>query len=243
MSILDFQRDYYAFMLSDELHQFKGEDCVNTRAVLRAIAKQFDDLLEAFRELAEKRGVDGSEGVQLDGCGDIVRLTRAQAAMLSNEVTTDLASIDENVLAKVTTPMELLARHAQYGIIPFDVIDDDRYRQYIKFKIFLNTNTCTYADVMKVVRMFWTNSPVYYIEDVNINGTEYHATILLDAGTLRPEQNARLFSLVPIIKAAGVMLLRRATTRVEMKPETIRAKGAIYATSARTTIPQITITI
>lgn len=241
MNILDFQRDYYELLRADDLEQFKGEDNVATQAILRAIGRQLDEVLEAFKELASKRHIRGAEGVQLDGCGDIVKLTRSQAAVLSNEVTTDFASIDKEVLASVTTPMALLERHAQNGIIPFDVIDDKRYQEYLEYKVFLNTNTCTYPEIMKAVRMFWMRSPVYYVEDVNVEGTEYHAAILLRTAKLTPSQNARLFFLVPMIKAAGVQLLREATTVVDMTG-TVRVKPIIAATLARVKLPPIDLT-
>lgn len=243
MNILDFRRNYCELLESDELQQFKGEDCTTTQALLRALGRQLDEVLEAFRELAAKRHVDGAEGVQLDGCGDIVKLTRSQAAMLSNEVTTDFASIGSETLSRVKTPMDLLERHSQYGLIPFEVIDNERYREYLKYKIFLNTNTCTYPEVMKAVRMFWTRSLVYYIEDVNINGTDYHAAILLRTPKLTVSQNARMFFLIPLIKAAGVMLLREATTFVEIDPFEIRAKPIITSVAARVRLPQLTINL
>jgi hypothetical protein len=243
MPLETFERDYFDFLLSDELHQFKADSSVVTTALLKAIARQQEELLEAFRDLATKTNVDGSDGAQLDGCGDIVKLTRAQAGTLSNEVTTDFASIDQEILQKVTTPTELLQRHAPNGIIPFDVIDDERYREYVKYKIFLNSNHCTFPDVMKAIKMFWARSAVRYIEDVTISGQEYHAAMLLKTTTLRPEQNARLFFLIPIIKAAGVLLLREATTYVEMQPDELHVGGVIAGTVARVTIPQITVEI
>jgi len=238
MKIEEYSPDFLDALLSDELEQFKGDDESASQVMTEVLAGILQDVSDALIDLNRLRSLDSAEGAQLDGIGDIVKLTRAQAGMLSHEVTTDFASIDESVLAGVTTPTELLERHAQYGIIPFDVLDDDRYREYLRYKIFLNTNHCTYPDLMKVVRMFWTHSPVTYSEDVNLDdGVEYHATILLDAGELRPEQNARLFFLVPIIKAAGVMLLRRAETRADMEPLTLRANGVICGTVMRTRLP------
>jgi hypothetical protein len=239
----DFERDYYGLLLSDELSQFQSDGNVVANALLKAFARQHEELLEAIRELATKTNVDDADGAQLDGCGDIVKLTRAQAAMLSNEVTTDFASIDTEVLERVSTPTELLERHAPNGIIPFDVIDDERYREYIKYKIFLNTNHCTMPDVMKALSMFWTRSKVRYIEDVNIDGWEYHAAMLLKTATLRPQDNARLFFLIPVIKAAGVLVLREATTLAEMETDELHVGGVIAGTVARVTLPQLQIEI
>jgi hypothetical protein len=244
MYIEDYSPDFLEALLGDELEQFKGDGKTVNRAMLEALSACLQDVVGALLDLNRLRTLDEAQGAQLDGIGDIVKLTRAQAGMLSNEVTTDFASIDGTVLANVTTPTDLLERHATYGIIPFDVIDDDRYREYLRYKIFLNSNHCTYPDLMKALRMFWSESPVTYAEDIDLeNGVEYHATILLDSGTLTPDQNARLFFLIPIIKAAGVMLLRKATTFARMNPFGIRAKPVIPIVSARIKLPPLIIDI
>jgi len=238
MRIEDYAQDFLKALIDDELEQFKGEENTKIRVFLEAMAACLDELSQASLDLARKRSLDGAEGVQLDGIGDIVKLTRAQSAMLSNEVTTDISTIDESVLSGVTTPTDLLERHAQYGIIPFDVIDDDRYREYLRYKIFLNSNHCTYPDLMKAIRMFWTKGPVTYSEDVDLgDGQKYHATILLDAGVVQSGQDARLFFLLPIIKAAGVMLIRKAMTITPMDPKTIHVGGAMHGCIMETTLP------
>ena len=243
LQLSDFERDYFEFLLSDELEQFKGDENKVTQALLRAFARQFDDLLEGAKEVAEKTNIGTAEGVNLDGCGDIVKLTRAQAAMLSNEVTTDLSSIQPEVLESVKTPMDVLAAHAPFGIVPFEVIDDDRYREYLWFKVFLNTNHCTFPDVVKALEAFWTRTPLRYTERPIINGRRYHGTIKVSTPTFRPGNDARLFFLIPIIKAGGVLLLREATTVADMEPSTVRAKAVLTATSARVALPQVIIDI
>jgi hypothetical protein len=254
LQLQDFERDYFEFLLSDELEQFKGDGSKVTRALLKAFAQQFDDLLGASKEIAEKTNIGTAEGVNLDGCGDIVQLTRAQAAMLSNEVTTDVNDIKPEVLDSVKTPMDILAAHAPYGIVPFTVIDDERYREYLWFKVFLNTNHCTFPDVMKALEAFWTRTPLHYTERPVIGGMRCHATIKVSTPVMRvgsPYSSslddtwganyARLFFLIPIIKAAGVQLLREETTHADTGPAKIRVTSVLPATLTRITMPEATI--
>lgn len=79
-----------------------------------------------------------------------------------------------------------------------DVMDDEVYRKYLIFKIIRNTCDCTYPDIIRTFRMFW-NKPLYYRED-----PEKPATMILESGTLRPEDDARRLLEAPIIRAAGV---------------------------------------
>ena len=250
MALLEtFERDYYEFLRDDMLEQFKDGDTLVADALLRTLAEQHEQLLTAFKELVTRTNVDDAYGVQLDGCGDIVKLTRAQAGMLSNRVTTDADSILEDpeimgqiAAGQITTPTQLLEAHAQNGIIPFIVIDDGLYREYIRYKIFLNSNHCTYRDLMKALGMFWTRGKIAYVEDVCLeDGVDRHATILLRTPELPNDGSARLFFLIPIIKAAGVELLREATTFVEMEPDTVRAKPIITSTAARVSMAPVTI--
>ena len=79
-----------------------------------------------------------------------------------------------------------------------DVMDDEVYRKYLIFKIIRNTCDCTYPDIIRTFRMFW-DKPLYYRED-----PEKPATMILESGTLRPEDDARRLLEAPIIRAAGV---------------------------------------
>lgn len=237
MTIDTFERDYFKFLLSDEIAQFQSGK--SNAVLLAAIARQLESVAHALRQLITETSVETAYGIPLDNIGDIVKLTRAQAGLLSNEITTDFASIDKEILQQVSTPSDLLESHAQNGIIPFPVVDDTRYRAYLKYKIFLNNNMCTYPELMKSMRMFWTRSPVLYTEDVTHNGQPLFATICLETPELPPNANARLFFLIPIIKAAGVSIIRKATTVTETAPKTIRAGGAIFSGVMETTLPHV----
>ena len=123
-------------------------------ALICAVGEQLTDLHRFFTALRDERGVLTAIGKQLDGVGDIVCLSREEAGAL--------ACTAESVY----------------------VLDDEQYRDYLIFKIWKNTNNCTYHDVIKAFRMFWSK-PLYYHED-----PEEPAVMLLDTGVLMPEDHA-----------------------------------------------------
>ena len=112
-----------------------------------AIGEQFNDLRDFFDALKNERSVLTAVGKQLDGVGDIVGLTRMEAG----------------AWACATQPTYVLT--------------DDEYRVFLLFKIWKNTNDCTYYDVMKAFRMFWAR-PLYYRET-----PEEPATMILESET------------------------------------------------------------
>lgn len=145
-------------------------------AFICAIGEQLTDLHRFFTALRDERSVLTAIGKQLDGVGDIVCLSREEAGAL--------ACTAESVY----------------------VLDDEQYRDYLIFKIWKNTNNCTYHDVIKAFRMFWPK-PLYYHED-----PEEPAVMLLDTGILTPEDHAERLFTAPFIKAAGVGIRITATT-------------------------------
>ena len=102
-------------------------------ALVSAIGEQLNDVRRFYEDLRDRRGLQTSMGQQLDGIGDIVVLSRLEAGAL--------ACINESVY----------------------VLDDESYRRYLIFKVWKNTNNCTYHDVIKALRMFWPK-PLYYRE-------------------------------------------------------------------------------
>ena len=103
-------------------------------ALMEAIGRQLNDVRLFFEDLKTKRSVEESVGKQLDGVGDIVVLTRKEAG--------ELACIPESVF----------------------VLEDDEYRRFLIYKIWKNTNRCTYYDIIHSFHMFW-DKPLYYRED------------------------------------------------------------------------------
>lgn len=139
-------------------------------ALMEAIGTQLNDVRQFYEDLRDKRGIQTAEGKQLDGAGDIVVLSRMEAGAL--------ACINKSVF----------------------VLDDESYRRYLIFKVWKNTNNCTYYDIIKALRMFWER-PLYYRED-----PAEPATMVFDTDTLPPDVDVQKLLNAPLIKAAGVRI-------------------------------------
>lgn len=236
--IQTFKRDYESFLVDDMLQQFKSENTPNSNTLYKALAIELQEIANAFIEINTKTTLETATGINLDNIGDIVKLTRAQAAMLSSEIVNNLEDVPPDEIKKLPDSVkELLNAHASFGIIPFKVLDDERYRELLKFKIFLNCTNCNYYDVKKAFSMFWNKTPVYYSEDVVINGVNYPATIMLSTPELDPSQNARLFFIIPVIRAAGVAVIKKAETVYERKYKTIRSTGVGWNCISESELP------
>lgn len=175
------------------------KDKPNIDALNEAIGIQLNEVRQFFEDLRDKRNVQTAEGKQLDGIGDIVVLDRTDAGVL--------ACINKSVY----------------------VLGDDDYRRYVIFKIWKNTNNCTYYNVIKALRMFW-DRPLYYRED-----PQYPATMIFETDWLLPDEldGTELLRNAPIIRAAGVGV------HLKIKRTTPDITGQIYtagvAYSIRTT--------
>jgi len=137
-----------------------------------ALARQLDELCAFFYALRVMRWLQTAEGKQLDGIGDIVVLSRMDALILAQ-------------MAGQNVPME-----------------DELYRKYLAFKIFLNTSSGTYMDVHNSLKMFWPQTPIYYSERL-----ENPATMFWTLENINPfETDTRVLSIATMVKAAGVAL-------------------------------------
>lgn len=140
----------------------------------RAFDKQLGELLGVFQQLQTDLSLDHAEGKQLDLIGDIVGLTRAEAGLLCG---------DE---------------------IFFPILEDRRYRQYLKYKAYKNSNNCTYYDLIQQLQTVWGVDEIQYEED-----ELYPATIIVTASLLTPEGGPADISYVPSVHPAGVGFLYR----------------------------------
>lgn len=176
-------------------------------ALMEAIGRQLNDVRLFFEDLKTKRSVEESVGKQLDGVGDIVVLTRKEAG--------ELACIPESVF----------------------VLEDDEYRRFLIYKIWKNTNRCTYYDIIYSFQMFW-DKPLYYRED-----EEQPATMIFETDELAPEDNAQALLNAPFVKAAGVGIKVIAyTTSPEMRC-TLPVTGILGRGYQSTTLPEIPVGI
>jgi hypothetical protein len=121
--------DYLDKLRRDLLEQFKEKPNIET--LQKALARQLSELYEFFCELETLRSLQNAVGSQLDGIGDIVVLSRAEALVISK-------------LADQNVPM-----------------DDETYRLYLAWKISLNTTNCTHKDVYRALKMFWKKPLYY----------------------------------------------------------------------------------
>lgn len=126
---------YFEKLRADMPSQF--HDKANLDVLLHALGRQLDDLQIFFSNLllrfdwqsAKPDSMyqvksDVFENPLLDLIGDIVVLTRKDAGLLTGDLTQT------------------------------DVLDNETYRNYLLFKVLLNTSTCTYKDLINGIRFF-----------------------------------------------------------------------------------------
>lgn len=176
-------------------------------AVMEAIGIQFNDLYRFYSDLKEKRAIHTAFGKQLDGVGDIAVLTRMEAG--------ELACLNESTY----------------------VLDDESYRTFLIYKIWKNTNDCTYYDIIKAFRMFW-DKPLYYKED-----PEVPATMIFETDALTPEDDVTKLLTAPFIKAAGVAIKVIATTETPEMTAEVPVTGIMGRGYMSTTLPEIPVGI
>lgn len=174
-------------------------------AVIEAIGVQFNDLYQFFTDLRDKRSIHTAEGKQLDGIGDIAVLSRLEAG--------ELACVKE----------------------PVFVLNDEDYRTFLIYKIWKNTNNCTYYDIIKAFKMFW-DKPLYYRED-----PEVPATMIFETNMLTPEDDAAKLLTAPFIKAAGVAIKVIAKTESPEMTVELPVGGIMGRGYMSTTLPEIEI--
>lgn len=115
-----------------------------------AFACQMQELVLVFDDLDTKPDIDKACGQNLDDVGTIVSPSRKEAGILAG------IGVEE------------------------PVISDERYRQFLKYKLLRNMNDCTYYDIMQSIEIFWKADNIRYIEE-----PERPATILIRLQTMR----------------------------------------------------------
>lgn len=176
----------------------------HTKALIEVLGDQLQQVVRMFEDLNRKRHLEAAQGKQLDGIGNIVALSREQARKL-----------EKSVFEK-------------------EAMDDSRYRDYLKYKMHVNTSWCTYKDVYKALRMFWDKSPLYYAED-----PRWPATMFFSTPALKPEDCAERLFRIPVVKAAGVALRIIATTETPGDPAVLRAGGGAFTGVSVTILPPL----
>lgn len=139
--------------------------------LISAFAKQIEELYGVFEQLDAETDIDTAIGTNLDMVGTIIPLSRKEAGILAG------INVEESV------------------------ISDDRYRQFLRYQSLVNTNECTYYDLMDGLALLWDVSPIYYIEDPDMP-----ATIILTMPFLKPGGEVVRLGEVPMVKPAGVRI-------------------------------------
>lgn len=154
--------DYRQSIEKDTLEQFRGQP--NIQVLHDVFAKQLQDVYDFFMQLKLHRWIHDATGKQLDGVGDIVVLSRAEASEY--------------------------AKAAGLG----DASNDEVYRKYLYYKVLKNTNNCTYPELIKAFRMFWEKPlyysedpeyPATMFLDTGVLSPEDHAEDLLSSPIIK----------------------------------------------------------
>lgn len=172
-------------------------------ALMVAIGEQLNDVQKFYEDLRDLRNVQTAVGAQLDGVGDIVVLSRMEAG--------ELACFTESAY----------------------VLDDEEYRRYLMYKIWKNTNNCTYYDIIKAFRMFW-EKPLHYKEEPDVP-----ATMVFETDMLSPEDDVPKLLNAPLIKAAGVGIKVIATTVSPEMMTLLPVTGFLGRGFSSTTLPEL----
>lgn len=161
-------------------------------ALVEAFSKQMQELDAVFQDLETLTDLDTATGQNLDYVGTIIPLSRKEAGLLAG--------------INVEDP----------------VISDERYRQFLRYKNLVNTNECTYYDLMDGLALLWDVSPIYYIEDPDMP-----ATIILTMPFLKPGGEVVRVGEVPMVKPAGVRI--EFEYQIKVVVETlVRWVGVVY---------------
>lgn len=174
-------------MIKDFPWQFRGKPKIE--ALCQCWDRQFEQIFSCLKQMKLILDVDRAQGAQLDRIGDIVVLSRADAGLLA----------------------------AQAGNLDFDVIDDVRYRKYLKYKILENTSNATYKDIISAIKMIWGADKIKYLENEEGPASltvsfPYHYT----AGDV---------FILPPLTAAGVGIHVRAETELQPNPATLKSSA------------------
>lgn len=121
--------DYLERLQDDLIEQFRG--LPNIAVLNKAVARQLQAVYDFLLQLKTVLLIDASSGKQLDNIGDIVQISRREAAAL--------------------------ARQSSYSYSD----EDAMYRVFLYYKIFLNTAECTYSDIMRSIYMLWDGELTY----------------------------------------------------------------------------------
>ena len=158
--------------LQDFPQQFLGQPRIET--LVSAFARQLQEVERVFSDINEKTGLETATGQNLDYVGTVIPLTRKEAAILAGAVRQNLSTV---------------------------MSDDEAYRKLLKYQRLVNTNECTYYDLMEGASFLLDTetTPIHYSEN-----PDKPATIILSSSSLTFEDGFDDLLHVAFIRPAGV---------------------------------------
>lgn len=162
--------EIYNNWIRDLPQQFQGKK--NIDVLIRAFGRQLDEIQKVFEDLDRITDLETAYGKNLDMVGDIVPLSRKEAAEIDPRSTS---------IADMT---------------------DERYRQFLKWKLLSNTSDCTYQELMEGISLLWKLENVHYEER-----PEYPATIIFTGEFDLDTPDAVEFYPDLLIRGSGVGVL------------------------------------
>ena len=137
--------------------------------LIRAFSRQLQEVEQAFFDIKNKTDLDTASGKNLD-------LVVGGIVGLSRKAATD---------------MDVISGGAE--------MTDERYRQFLRYKILKNTSECTYWDLMEGISMMWNLKRLEYMED-----PKYQATIIFHGEFDMDEPDTVEFYPELCIRSSGV---------------------------------------
>ena len=158
--------------LHDFPQQFLGQPKIEV--LVAAFARQLQELKRVSSDINEKTNLETATGANLDYVGTMIPLTRKEAAMLAGTVRQNPSAV---------------------------MSDDEAYRRLLKYQRLVNTNECTYYDLMEGASFLWDTEtmPLRYAER-----PENPATIILKTPALTLDTDFGALMNVAFIRPAGV---------------------------------------
>lgn len=165
----------------------------NIEILISALSKQFQQVYDVLTEINEKTEISKATGINLDLVGSNVGLTRNEAADL-------------------------------YGkSIGASALTDEQYRRCLLYQILVNTNDCTYYELVDGINQISNIGKFTYKED-----SRYPATIVLGVDGIPSNDDILKLIETPVIKAAGVGSRMRISTEYRMPSKTGIASKVHY---------------
>lgn len=179
--------DYGHSMIDRLLMQFSNSQ--NFHALLNAVGAEFNLLFQAFDDLKNKRWIDTAEGVQLDGCGQIVQQDRR----ISQAIVIPFFGFDDQ---PGTTGFEQARiRNDRETYLSTATLADEEYRQMLWAKVAKNTTDGTAEDTIQSLRKLY-NAKIILAESGN-------ATITIAIGKQLSESEIILANALNLLIVPG----------------------------------------